>query len=346
MKTVADGRGTNWERWLFVLATVALLIRLGFWLWPAQDKAPDEESKVEWVLEEPVGESMPVREDVLPVAVELEPVRLPEVLPVPLPEPEIVLPLPSVPEEFHFRQTRWGMTLEEVRTAESSMPIREGDRGLLYSVTTLDLPSLVSYGFVQGRLARVRLSFADPTGKDIPPLSVAQAQRRFLILREELRSRYGAPVETTMPLRRDVSGYQRQIQKQDELAKQYDVEIAETEERLRKERAVLERRFVRWSDRDERVRRGMAPLERDLRDLRAWKQEALDQLRLSQKSLEEQRAADAAHPLVGLRTARWKNARGLHDIDLQLDFRGRSPRLDIIYKGCHMPAPDVQNTEL
>ena len=100
-------------------------------------------------------ESMPVREDVLPVAVELEQKRGPEVLPAPLPEPEVMLP--PVPEEFHFRQTRWGMTSEEVRAAEPSNPIRESERGLLYSATTLELPSLVSYGFVQGRLVRARL---------------------------------------------------------------------------------------------------------------------------------------------------------------------------------------------
>ena len=337
----ADGRGTNWDRWLFVLATVALLIRLGFWLWPVVDKPEEKEAKVETKVE-----SIPSREKPLPVPVEMEPECLPVSLPVPLPAPELSRPPSPLPEEFHFRQTRWGMSLEEVRAAEPSIPIQEDNRGLLYSVTTLELPSLVNYAFVQGRLARARLSFADPSGTDIPPLSVAQAQRRFLFLREELRSRYGTPVETTTPLRRDVSGFQRQIQKQDELAKQYDVEIAEAEERLRKERAVLEKRFAPWRDRDERVRRGMAPLERDLRDLRAWKQEALDQLRLSQKSLEEQKAADAVHPLVGCRTARWKNVRGVHDIDLQLDFRGRSPRLDIIYKGFRVPAPDLQNTAL
>lgn len=346
MKTAADGWKANWDRWLFVLATVALLMRLGFWLWPVTDKPRVGEAKVEVLAEEPVPESLPAPEEPLPVSVEMEPERLPEPLPALLPAPALPLPPAPAPEEFHFRQTRWGMTMEEVRAAEPSNPIRESERGLLYSATTLELPSLVSYGFVQGRLVRARLSFADPSGTDIPPLSVAQAQRRFLFLREELRSRYGTPAESTTPLKRDVSGFQRQILKQDEMAKQYDVEVEEAEQRLQKERSVLEKRFAPWRDHDERVRRGMAPLERDLDDLRGWKQEALEQLRLSQKSLEEQKLADVTHPLVGIRTARWKNAREVHDIELRLDFRGRSPQLDIFYRGLRVPAADLQNTEL
>ena len=346
MNTAVDGRGRNWDRWLLVLATVVLLIRLAFWLWPATNDPREGDAKTEVLPEEPLAESRPAWEDPVPVAVEMEPERLPETLPLPMQEPELPLPSLPLPGEFHFRQTRWGMTMEEVRAAESSVPIREYERGLVYSATTLELPSLVSYVFVQGRLVRARLSFSDPSGKEIPPLSVAQAQRRFLFLREELRSRYGLPEEITTTMKRDVSGFHRQIQKQDEMAKQYNVEIAEAEQRLRKERTVLEKRFASWRDGAERVQRGLAPMERDLRDLRTWKQEALDQLRLSQKSLEEQWAADEAHPLVAIRVARWKNVRGLHDIELQLDFRGRSPRLDIFYRGLRTPVQEPPDTEL
>ncbi len=338
---------SNWERVFLGVATLAVLIRLGFWLSQVEDKKEENLASEEPLLEESVPPpASPV--DVLPPSVVVEP----EPQPLPLPEPEPAEPTPDLapppplPEEFHFRQTRWGMTMEEVREAETGFLMQKGERGLLYAVTTLELPSLVNYAFVQGRLVRARLQFSDPTGKDIPPLSVAQAQRRFLFLREELRSRYGDPVERTTSMKRDVSGVSRQIQKQDEMAKQYDVEIAEAEQRLRKARAVLENRFAQWSDRDERVKRGMAPLERDLRDLRTWKQEALDQLHLSKKSLDEQKVADFLHPLVGTRTARWKDARGVHDIELKLDFRGRVPRLDIRYEGRRGFDPDWQMNEL
>ena len=344
-KNEPEGRGIQWDRVLFVVATVALLIRLGFWLSHVDEKTEADVASEAPLLEEPLPPP-PAQSDVWTPPAVVEPERLPLSLPEPVVPPPELAPSPPPPEEFHFRQTRWGMTMEEVRAAEPGLPVREGERGLLYAVTTLELPSLVNYAFVQGRLVRARLMFSDPTGTEIPPLSMAQAQRRFLFLREELRSRYGEPMERTTSMKRDVSVFSRQIQKQDEMARQYDVEIAEAEERLQKERTVLENRFSQWVDRADRVKRGMAPLERDLRDLRTWKQEALEQLHLSQKSLEEQQVADFLHPLVGTRKAFWKDARGFHDIELKLDFRGRVPRLDIRYEGRRMLDPDLQMNEL
>ena len=80
------------------------------------------------------------------------------------------------------------------------------------------------------------------------------------------------------------------------------------------------------------VARSLAPYERDLRDLRKWKQEALDLAGLSRKGIQEHRAADAREPLVTWMNARWPFAQELHDVELTLDFRGRAPRLDVRYE--------------
>jgi hypothetical protein len=243
-----------------------------------------------------------------------------------------VEPAAPPPEEFHFRRTRWGMTLAEVRAAEGGEPLRESGQGLMYAVPTLALPSLLTYSFVQGVLLRARLAFSDPAGRDIPPLSVAQAPRRFLYLREQLRARYGEPLQATTHLPRDVSGLRRAVQKHGELARQYDTEIAEAEGRLKKQREILERRFERWPNRTEMVARGLKPHERDLRDLKAWKQEALELAAQSRKSIQEHRSADAVRPLVATRSARWPAARGVQDIELLLDLRPTVPRLEIRYQ--------------
>jgi hypothetical protein len=242
-------------------------------------------------------------------------------------------PPEPAPEEFHFRQTRWGMTIEEVRASEPGDPLRASERGLLYATTTHEMPCLLTYSFVQGRLVRTRLSFSDPAGQDIPPLTVAQAQRRFLYLREQLRARYGEPVQKTTRLPRDVSGLQRTAQRQDELAQQYDTEIAEAEQRLKQQQALLENRFARWPNRSEMLARGLAPYERDLRELRTWKQESLDRAAQSRQSIQQRQAADSTHPLVATMTVRWPYARELHDIELRLDCRAAVPRLDIRYEG-------------
>lgn len=235
-------------------------------------------------------------------------------------------------EEFHLRLTRWGMSLEEVRASEPFPPLRQTSHTLVYATTTLEIPCLLTYLFVQDHLVRARLSFSDPSGRDIPPLSVAQAQRLFLFSREQLRIRYGLPQQRTTYLPRDVSDLRRQALKYDEVARQYDVEIEEAESRMRRQREWLEKRYARWRNRDELVARGLKPYERDLRELREWKREALERAANSRQQIQNQRNADAVRPLVATMSARWPYARGLHDIELLLDCREPVPRLDIRYQ--------------
>lgn len=330
----------KWAWVLFVAASLAVLIRLAVWLLPSPvvqharqiDKAIESEP-IRPGEPPPAAENTPPEEPPWPEEPEepldwapREPVvwRPPSAEPLP-PEPE------PPPEEFYFRRTRWGMTPEEVLEAEHGQLLRQRDNRLLYSTTTLDMPCLLTYSFVQDRLVRARLSFSDPSGTHIPPLSVAQAQQRFLYLRGQLRLRYGEPIEQSTHQPRDISHLMRSVQKQDELAAQYDREIAETENRLRRQRERLETRYERWPNKAELVARGLKIYERDLRDLRTWKQESIDLAARSRKSIQEQRAADAKTPLVSTMSARWPAARGLHDIELRLDFRYRDPLLDIRY---------------
>ena len=325
----------KWAWVLFVAATLALLVRLAMWFWPTAALMHKEE------IAEAVEKASAVAQAETPAPLPEPPAPPPEKkrddwglpkpaevkLPVPVPAP----PAPP-PEEYHLRWTRWGMSPEEVRAAEGIEPLRSGENSLVYSVSTLALPSLLTYSFEQKRLVRARLSFSDPAGVDIPPLTVAQAQRRFLYLREQLRSRYGEPLLKTTHVPRDSSALNRSALKQEELVRQYDAEIAEAEARLKAQREKLEKKFARWSNPAEYVARGLASYERDLRDLRQWKQEALDLAARSRKGIQAHREADAAQPLVASMSARWPDARGIHDVHLRLDLRGAVPRLDVRYE--------------
>lgn len=332
----------KWAWVLLVAATLALLIRLAMWFLPAPGwrtakvdhavevaaAAPETQQPVTDLLAT-TNLSDNVKTEGLPDPVSAVPE--PVAAPVSAPEPAPAVAAPP-PEEFHLRHTRWGMSLEEVRASELDEPLRENSYSLTYATTTLDLPCLLAYYFDQGRLARARLVFSDPLGLDLLPLNAAQAQRRFLYLREQLRSRYGEPVQKTVYLPRDVSGLTRTAAQQEELARQYDTEIAESEKRLQQQRETLERRFAKWSNPTEMVARGLAPYERDLKDLRAWKKDALDRAEASRKNIQQQRDADAAQPLIGMIQARWPYARERQNIELRLDCRASVPRLEIRYE--------------
>lgn len=352
----------DWVKWtwvLFVAASVAVLVRFVILLLPAPaiQHATDVTAAVQGIEEsavnlvEPPVPEVPLKlstpalsttpetmwSTTYPDASDLWESLYSEAWPL----PETVTTRESEPpEEFHLRRTRWGMSGAEVRSAEQIAPLRESANSLDYLTTTLDLPCVLTYFFAQDRLVRAHLAFSDPSGRHIPPLSVAQAQRRFLFLREQLRYRYGKPVVHIRHVPRDVTALQQRVQKQAELTRQYDVEIAEAEARLRQQRSWLDTRYAGWQRKAELVARGLAPYERDLRELKTWKQEALETATQARRNIQEHQQADAQTPLVALMSARWPFAREVQDIELRLDLRAQAPRLDIRYRAAR-PALDA-----
>ncbi len=326
----------KWMWVVLVAAALALVIWLAMWFLPAPGWRAAavgrtvEEAPADLAAEAPAPVAPPEAAPLAEVAETGEPADAP---PASLPDKRApVLDEAAPTAEFHLRQTRWGMTREEVRAAEPDQPIRESERSLTYAATTVEWPSLLTYSFADGRLVRARLAFSDPAGQELPPLSAAQAQRRFQYLREELRGRYGEPVQESTRMPRDTSNLARRAAKHEELARQYDAEISAGEERLKKQRELLVVRYANWRDRDERIARGLAPYERDLRDLRDWKQEALANAAHSRQDLQKHQAANQTRPLLATMTASWPAARQLHDVELKLDLRYRTPRLEIRYE--------------
>lgn len=340
----------KWAWVLFVAASVAVLVRVALWFLPAPavrhaDRVTRAAEREEAAAEAPAEVPAEERADAAEPEAALEDLAWPDDMAEaeeswPPLDPDVWSdsapddgrdPAPP-PEDYHFRRTRWGMTPAEVREAEGLPPLRETPQSLVFVTTTLELPCRLTYGFSRDALARAHLAFSDPDGRDIPPLSMAQAQRRFLFLREQLRRRYGEPVEHSVQMPRDVSALRRRLQKQDELTEQYDAEIAEAEARLRRQRERLQTRYARWQRRDELIARDLAPYERDLRDLKEWKQEALETAAQARRLIQENREADARAPLVAVLSARWPFAREVQDIELRLDQRHRVPRLEIRYR--------------
>lgn len=324
-------------KWMWVVlvsAALALLVWLAMWFLPApgwRDRAVARTAG-----ESPAEPARPAAPSVAlgEAAAQAQRERAEPAAPaIPLSPRVADLAGPPPAEEFHLRRTRWGMTRAEVRAAEPDEPIRESERSLTYAATTVEWPSLLTYSFADDRLVGARLAFSDPAGRELPPLTAAQAQRRFQYLREELRDRYGEPVQQTTRRPRDMSDLARRAQKQEELVRQYDAEIAAGAERLQKQRDLLAVRYAHWRDCAERVACGLAPYERDLRELRGWKREALDSAAQTRQDIQKNQAADQTLPLLATATARWPAARNLHDVELKLDFRYRAPRLEIRYEG-------------
>lgn len=65
-----------------------------------------------------------------------------------------------------FRQTMWGMTPDEVKSAESGTPISENKDLVLYQEQYLEMPSKMGYVFKDGKLVKgaylIEETFEDP----------------------------------------------------------------------------------------------------------------------------------------------------------------------------------------
>ncbi len=241
-------------------------------------------------------------------------------------------PPPPIEEEYDFRRIRWGMSKAEVQATEWGVLTGETPQSLTYSTTTMDYPCLLTYSFTGGRLMGARISFTDESDTHLPPLTPVRARSGYSYWREQLRVRYGDPVERVERFSRDASAERMRAQKREEDIQQYNNSIAETRERIAREKVRLERRYSGWQNSRTYVQRGLAPYERHLQDLQQWKTEAVEQMAESQQAVEALKKADAAQPLVAMMSAHWPAARERHDIRLRLDLRRTPPLLDIRYR--------------
>jgi hypothetical protein len=95
-------------------------------------------------------------------------------------------------EEYDFRETRWGMSVKEVRASEGSrLLIKEGGKKeyrLVYSTSIADLEGSIVYLFSEYKLRKAAYRFSiDESG---------EALQKFWYLKNILSEKYGQPQRT------------------------------------------------------------------------------------------------------------------------------------------------------
>ena len=64
-------------------------------------------------------------------------------------------------DSFKFRKTRWGMTMDEVKSSEDISPSKEKDDYILYNEEFNSIPSTMGYVFVDGKLVKAAYLFKE-----------------------------------------------------------------------------------------------------------------------------------------------------------------------------------------
>jgi len=118
------------------------------------------------------------------------------------------------PQNYDFRHTKWGMSMQEVKERENGEPIDKFSKGdvLIFTSTLLDEKVLVVYTFAFNKLVRAKYMFAKYSDslwrvfwRSFPKEKLIAG---YLILdfekfKKELTEKYGEPLEERWPLYKD-----------------------------------------------------------------------------------------------------------------------------------------------
>lgn len=101
-------------------------------------------------------------------------------------------------KEFDFRQTKWGWSKQQVKTAETCKLIEETPEAMKYQYTLIGHNSTVIYSFVQGKLTSASYALNQD---DVNP---AKFVDDFQGLKTYLRKEYGMPIKEENSWKNDI----------------------------------------------------------------------------------------------------------------------------------------------
>lgn len=88
---------------------------------------------------------------------------------------------------IYFRNTKWGMSVDEVKKAEGGEPSQSQDNVLLYEDTVAGMSAYVVYIFAKGKLVRAKYTFTESHMNDTDHISDYENVKEILI------NKYGEP---------------------------------------------------------------------------------------------------------------------------------------------------------
>jgi hypothetical protein len=118
------------------------------------------------------------------------------------------------PQNYDFRHTKWGMSMQEVKNTENGEPINKFSKGdvLTYTSTLLDEKVVIVYNFAFNKLVRAKYMFAKYSDSlwrvffgSFPQekLSTGHFILDFEKFKKELTEKYGEPLKEGWPVHKD-----------------------------------------------------------------------------------------------------------------------------------------------
>ncbi len=235
----------------------------------------------------------------------------------------------------YLRNTRWGMTQDEVIAAEGA-PLQQNASTLVYKVHTAGLPTVLRYIFENGILVKADIHFSNPKlASALPSKSASLVEADFRRMYDLLSDKYGLPQVTTNQTSK-IEDLLRQQERLNDSLTQYQRQRNDLQRDYDRQRAELWKKYEGWKDREYRVQQHLVSKEKQAQSLDDWitdikrKQADIDPL------IREERYNQRDGKLPSTTVCRWYKPSAF-DITLSWSSEPKSPILVMHYNGFITP---------
>lgn len=178
--------------------------------------------------------------------------------------------IPKAPPNNNLRNTRWGMSQEEVIVAEGSGLIKRTKSSIIYKVHTAGLLSIIKYGFKGDRLVKANIYFSNPKLSSVLPIkSAISCEADFRRMHDLLSEKYGSAEITTQQIS-NIEDLLRKQERLDDTLIQYQRQLKDLQRDYNRKRSELLKQFKGWRDRDHQVQRRLVDKEKQAQRLEDW----------------------------------------------------------------------------
>lgn len=237
-----------------------------------------------------------------------------------------------VAPDSNLRKTRWGMSQQEVITAEGSNYLQRTDSALLYKVSTARLPSVIKYVFEEGTLVKADIYFSDPRLARVLPLkSSTSVESDFGRIHELLSNKYG-PAKITTNLVSKIKELKRKKERLDDSLDQYQRQHEDLNRERDRKRDALQNEYRGWKNASEIIDRALEGYKSQIQRSDDWIRQIRRQQEDIDKEIREEEYRERDGKLPKSVDSRWYRS-GSYDVTLSMSISPQGAFLWTHYNG-------------
>ena len=240
------------------------------------------------------------------------------------------------PPDNNLRNTRWGMSQDEVVASEKSIPLKRIENAIIYKDYTAELPSIIRYIFEGGRLVKAETHFSNPRMASALPLrSPSLVEADFRRMFDLLTEKYGEAAITTEQVSR-IEQLLREQERLNDTLVQYQRQRIDLQRDYDRQRAELMKKYEGWRDREYQVNKHLKDKDTLARRLDDWLEDTRRKQADIEPKIREEQYNHRDGKLPQITVCRWYRP-SLYDVTLTWNSSSQGAALFTQYNGFITP---------